>query len=284
MSDSRWRRLAWISYGNMFLQDKIRIYDWYQHYLLRDVCFQFREFESGNLIAPGIFEWLQYIKGAGAVRLSLALLDDLPDTEGQVTSWDRQTVIVHYADHTQFWAMGTERFVDGCPAVGQSLGPRKWLYRSYQADVDCYWLIRSEPRGGAELPSIDWKSVIKEVQPKLSRHRKLLGVADSRERGYAPFYARTPTKAHGALPTLPNDPSLPWPHRIFNMFAAAESSYHNLSHPQNDTSIFHRGDEATALEFSNYRAFLDSETERIQCLAGSETRWIAEGKSEIPSI
>jgi hypothetical protein len=271
----RWRRLAWVSYGNAFLQGHFDLEKWYRHHLTWEAVCTFRDGADRSLIAADGFEWLSDIRLRGARRISLDIDDSTPALDG-VTHWDKQAITCHFASHRERWRMGEETSQAARQAEEMTWEARAKAYPiaqrgNYLPKLDAYWRTAILPGTEAES-AIDWS------RERAAVERALLQ-ADVTAVGHepGPFYVRAydSDPEWSRFPVLPDDPALSIPHRLLKELVRRKGRWDNDTHPKNEGSLYamSQGNAEAQQAMENQGTLLTALIGRIQRLAGSETRW-----------
>lgn len=268
IDDVVWRELAWISHTNATWNSDFPVANWFRHRLLHDVAFEFRDLNTRELRAQGLFAWLRIIRAEGALRLSLRLAHE---TTSQRVRWaDDNMVVVHYADRECFWRLGDECFEEP-----------PWDYLepffsadAYQAAVDAYWFVGKREAISHTMPAINWSQERIQLQSSLAPHATHELKSDLAAVGFRPLGLHHPqTDDSFEMSTLPDDPRLEPPHSLLAALARAHYQYDNDTNTKNDSSLIQLLSEPERRRFEDDHAAVSAALRRIIRLASIETRW-----------
>lgn len=273
----RWRRLAWVTYGNAYLQRRAPFGLWQGHGLFREACTVFRRLDSRELIAEDGFEWLWLQRANGARRLSLLASHQIAE-HGAIHSWDSQVVCCHFADRIDIWALGHETSTASRQAMADPTSDCQ--FGRHGPDTDAYFLIESrESIDSAPVATpVNWKKVRSQFHAELaafpnigfgSALKRRLDVENpwfkaSRGGGY-PEWAN--------LPTLPADGTRHIPHSLLNAVCGLRGWMDNATHPKNEGNIYFMSSDEELVSIRAFDAWIDRKTEELQCLCASDPGW-----------
>lgn len=167
-SESNQRQIALVSYGTQYLRHGLALDDWYRHGIFFGARLQFRERDGNALLADDFTWWLGILRQAGAQRLSLHRLAQFDMASPSVMQDGQHAVVVHYRDHYEVWAVGTERpawlehpLLPDVPGIPIFPDATHW-----GGAIDSYWRLGERP-GQLEVAETDWKALARVIATDL---------------------------------------------------------------------------------------------------------------------
>jgi hypothetical protein len=238
------RQIALVSYGTWFLRKELALEDWYRHGIFFGARFQFRDYQTNQLLADEFTQWLGNLAMTGATRLSLHSAAALGlDVANQYT----YAIVVHYPDGYQVWAARKEQ-----PVWVDFLLPSA---AAYAGDLDCYWGLEKRP-GELDVQCTDWQELAGAIASDLE-----IPVPSS-DVPAEPFFVRMPEGESWAELPLFVAPGASLSHRVLATLYRELAGFDNDVRPNNENSPYHHADAAGATA-------IDHRAERLQ-------RWIGE--------
>jgi hypothetical protein len=272
IESSSWRQVSLVSYGTSTLRGDASLDDWYRHGVFWSARCEFRLAATRALIADDFPLWLDWLKRAGAQRLSLHPLSTLDLPVVAEAHWERNAIIVHHADRYQVWAHARERAAadERYDRILNEFDrwedpPPNAAY--YSAEFDSYWMAL-ERSGSFAVKCTQWKQLWTAIKNDLE-----LRGADAQLPNDAAFSAPAGSRAiqleRAHLPLLPKSHAANWPNRILRVLVHLSHRFDNDSQPKNESNLYVGASEEEAARIRNWGDRLHAWIEEVQVRAAN---------------
>ncbi|MDR2839479.1 MAG: hypothetical protein LBV49_13070, partial [Azonexus sp.] len=199
---------------------------------------------------------------------------------GRYADPERQVIVCHYPDRDEIWASMTETSM--AQAQASPSGNDELAFERDFHYPERFVRIATRPPA-PRAARADWRKIRRQIENRLLEFGGMAALFERSGSGEAPDWLITlPPLEDGcwlsrgnadSLPTLPPTPALRIVHELLHGLMTLRSRFNNAIHIKNEGNLYLWATPEESARLSELADTINQGIERLQCQAGSETRW-----------